>query len=176
MLFNSTEFIIFFPIVVLVYYIIPDRVKHIWLLAASYYFYMCWNARYALLLLFSTSVTYFSGRLIEYVKQKGLDGAMERRCKNLVVAGSFILNLSVLFYFKYIDFAVNALADILALVNVRLVVPEFDIILPVGISFFTFQALSYTMDVYRDEIYAEKNFLRYALFVSFFPQLVAGPI
>jgi len=89
---------------------------------------------------------------------------------------SFLLNLGILFYFKYVNFFLDTLGAAASLVGLTLNVPKFDILLPVGISFFTFQALSYTVDVYRGEIGAEKNFLRYALFVSFFPQLVAGPI
>lgn len=176
MLFNSTEFLIFFPIVVLIFFILPQKLRKYQLLIASYYFYMCWNARYALLLLFSTLVTYLSGLFIERIKNAALSEEEKTLKKKLVVAASFILNLGVLFYFKYTNFALSLLSGLAARVHIQLNVPQFDIILPVGISFFTFQALSYTMDVYRDEIYAEKNFFRYALFVSFFPQLVAGPI
>ncbi|MBQ7372487.1 MAG: MBOAT family protein [Blautia sp.] len=177
MLFNSLQFLIFFPIVVLIYYLIPNRIKYIWLLLASYYFYMCWNAKYVLLLLFSTTVTYFSGIFLEKIKQKEQwDEQKKKLRKNLVLAASFVLNLGVLFYFKYMNYVMVFLQNVFSVVHVQLNTPTFDIILPVGISFFTFQALSYTMDVYRDEIYAEKNFFRYALFVSFFPQLVAGPI
>ena len=176
MLFNSIEFLIFFPIVLLIYFLIPDKIKHIWLLFASYYFYMCWNAKYALLILLSTVITYISGILIEKVKNCPWDELKKKKYRKVVVAISFILNLSILFYFKYINFALGILSKIFSCIHIQLTVPAFDIILPVGISFYTFQALSYTMDVYRDEIYAEKNFFRYALFVSFFPQLVAGPI
>jgi D-alanyl-lipoteichoic acid acyltransferase DltB (MBOAT superfamily) len=168
MLFNSGEFLLFFPIVVLIYFVIPAKVRYIWLLLSSYYFYMGWNAKYALLLLFSTAVTFFSGLLIEK--------ANTVRAKKTVVAASFILNLSVLFFYKYINFSLSLLGGVVSAFGGSLSVPTFDIILPVGISFFTFQALSYTMDIYRGEIYAEHNFLRYALYVSFFPQLVAGPI
>ena len=177
MLFNSIDFVIFFPIVVLIYFIIPKKIRYLWLLAASYYFYMCWNAKYALLLLTSTVITYTSGLLLERVKHSDtIKTGQKVRFKKWIVAMSFILNLGILFYFKYIDFALNILIKILGKVNVQVSVPAFDIVLPVGISFYTFQALSYTMDVYRGETYAEKNFFRYALFVSFFPQLVAGPI
>ena len=176
MLFNSLQFLIFFPLVVCVCFVLPKKVRYIWLLIASYFFYMCWNAKYALLLLFSTSVTYVSGLLIDRAGRMDEDRERAARYKKLCVAGSFILNLSVLFFFKYFDFAVNSMSRVLALVHIQLNRPAFDVLLPVGISFYTFQALSYTMDVYRGEIYAEKNFLRYALFVSFFPQLVAGPI
>lgn len=177
MLFNSQEFLIFLPVVVLVYYRIPDRVKYLWLLVCSYYFYMCWNVKYALLLLFSTAVTYASGLLLELVKARLPDGRRKTRCKKAVVALSFILNLAVLFFFKYNHFAARMVFSFFAVYfHIYIQVPTFDVLLPVGISFYTFQALSYTMDVYREEVYAEKNFFRYALFVSFFPQLVAGPI
>ena len=176
MLFNSIEFLIFFPIVLLIYFVVPQKAKNLWLLAASYYFYMCWNAKYVLLLLFSTLVTYIGGLCMETVKQSGCTPAHKTAYKKLIVAGSFVLNLLLLFYFKYINFALDVLGRLLGAVHIEMNVPVFDIILPVGISFYIFQALSYTMDVYRDEIYAEKNFFRYALFVSFFPQLVAGPI
>lgn len=176
MIFNSIDFLIFFPITLLIYFILPAKIKQFWLLVASYYFYMCWNAKYALLLLFSTLITYLSGILLEKAKHLSLPEERRTACKKLVVALSFVLNLSVLFYFKYINFAFSALAGLFHRIHIEFTAPAFDIVLPVGISFYTFQALSYTMDVYRDEIYAEKNFPRYALFVSFFPQLVAGPI
>lgn len=176
MLFNSIEFLIFFPIVVVFYFFLPEKIKQFWLLAASYFFYMCWNAKYALLIFFSTVVTYGSGLLLEKIKSLSSEDARRIKYKKLTVAFSFILNLAVLFYFKYMNFSVSVIAAAFRMIHIELNVPDFDIILPVGISFYTFQALSYTMDVYRDEIYAEKNFFRYALFVSFFPQLVAGPI
>lgn len=176
MLFNSIDFLLFFPIVMLIYFLIPKKIKHLWLLAASYYFYMFWNAKYALLMLLSTVITYASGLLIEKIKNSSYELAKQTVLKKWVVAGSFVINLGILFYFKYINFALSILESAFAKIHIQLNVPVFDVILPVGISFYTFQALSYTMDVYRDEIYAEKNFFRYALFVSFFPQLVAGPI
>lgn len=176
MLFNSIDFLIFFPVVVLIYFIIPDRIKYIWLLAASYFFYMGWNAKYALLLLFSTAVTYLSGIAMDAVGRKTESPEKRIKYRKLVVALSFILNLGILFVFKYLDFASDLLAFIISKAGLSVTIPRFDILLPVGISFYTFQALSYTMDVYRGEIYAERNFLRYALYVSFFPQLVAGPI
>lgn len=176
MLFNSIQFLIFFPIVILIYFVIPCKVRNYWLLIASYYFYMCWNAKYALLIFFSTVVTYLSGLFIERIKRSSRDVSWKLKAKKLTVALSFILNLMVLFYFKYFNFFVDILLKAFRYMHVELNLPTFDILLPVGISFYTFQALSYTMDVYRDEIYAEENFFQYALFVSFFPQLVAGPI
>lgn len=168
MLFNSEEFLIFLPVVVLINFIIPKKIRYIWLLIASYFFYMCWNAKYVILILASTVATYVSGLLINKADTKNL--------KKLVVAGCILINLGILFYFKYMNFGLDILQDACSLINVELHVPKIDVLLPVGISFYTFQALSYTIDVYRGEIHPEKNFLRYALFVSFFPQLVAGPI
>lgn len=176
MLFNSFQFLIFFPLVVLVYFLVPGKVRYLWLLTASYYFYMCWNAKYALLLFFSTAVTWISGIVLQQVSQKDWESERIAFCKKVCVAVSFLLNLSILFFFKYYYFTVDNLNYLLEKCHLKVIEPRFDIVLPVGISFYIFQALSYTMDVYRQEIKAEKNFARYALFVSFFPQLVAGPI
>ena len=168
MLFNSLEFLIFFPIVTLVYFLIPQKYRYLWLLGTSYYFYSCWNAQYALLMATSTVITYLSGIFI--------DRAKTDTGRKLSVAVSFVLNLAILFYFKYFYFTMDNINMVRGLFGLSELVPKFDVILPVGISFYTFQALSYTMDVYRKEITPEKNIFRYALFVSFFPQLVAGPI
>ena len=168
MLFNSFAFLIFFPIVTLAYFLIPQRFKYLWLLAASYYFYMSWNPQYAVLILASTVITFLSGIIISRVKTSA--------AKKWAVFGSFASNLAILFFFKYFYFTVDNINAVRALMNLPAYTPKFDIILPVGISFYTFQALSYTADVYRGEVKPEKNFFKYALFVSFFPQLVAGPI
>ena len=176
MVFNSLDFLIFLPIVLLVYFILPKKIRYMWLLISSYYFYMCWNAKYALLMLFSTVVTYISGLVLEKAKCLSINSKQKVLCKKTIVAVCFAVNLGILFYFKYFNFAVDTLRHLFAMIHVELNVPAVDVLLPVGISFYTFQALGYTVDVYRDEIYAEKNFFRYALFVSFFPQLVAGPI
>lgn len=168
MLFNSFEFLIFFPVVVGIYFIIPKKIKYIWLLLASYYFYMCWNAKYAILIAFSTACTYMAGIAISELR--------EQRWKKGVVVASFVINLGILAFFKYFDFLLENVNGILSAFHLQLLSNPFDVLLPVGISFYTFQALGYTMDVYRGKVPAEKNFLKYALFVSFFPQLVAGPI
>lgn len=159
---------IFFPLVVGLYIIIPKRLRCIWLLIASYYFYMSWNPRYAVLIAFSTLVTYLSGILLEK--------AGSQKSRKAVVAASFLCNLSILAIFKYADFALDTLGALLGSAGISFTDRRLDLLLPVGISFYTFQALGYTMDVYRGTIRAEKNLLNYALFVSFFPQLVAGPI
>ena len=175
MAFNSFQFIIFFPVVTVLYYLIPKKIRYIWLLVCSYYFYMSWNAMYALLLLYSTLVTYVFGLLIGNIGKK--DGKAAGFGKGVFLFLCVVLNLAVLFFFKYYNFVFDTINQILSFRSAgQLVVPRFDVILPVGISFYTFQALGYTIDVYRGDTYAEKNFFRYALFVSFFPQLVAGPI
>lgn len=166
MLFNSYSFMLFFPIVLCIYFVIPKKARHLWLLVASYYFYMGWNAKYAILIAISTIVTYLGGLCIEKWKEK----------RKWIVVGVVLINLSILFFFKYFDFFLGNVNRILSLFGANSLQKGFDILLPVGISFYTFQALGYTIDVYRGTIKAEKNFLKYALFVSFFPQLVAGPI
>ena len=180
MLFNSWEFLFFFPLVVLIYFVIPRKVKHIWLLITSCFFYMCWNPAYIILIMTSVVVTYLSGILMESCNQKKTTGKMPKailnRRKKWIVAGSFVINLLILVVFKYSDFILNSMNSLLALVHLSPLKTSWSIILPVGISFYTFQALGYTVDVYRGDIQAERNFVNYALFVTFFPQLVAGPI
>jgi len=168
MLFNSIDFLIFFPIVVLIYLIVPKKLRYIWLLAASYYFYMSWNVKYAVLIMFSTFTTWLAGLAVEKAKKNSY--------KKMAITACLVINLGILFVFKYFNFFLDSVSSLLNNLNIQFISKSFDLILPVGISFYTFQALGYIIDVYRGEIKAEKNPLRYALFVSFFPQLVAGPI
>lgn len=175
MLFNSTQFLIFFPVVLLIYYILPSKIRYIWLLISSYYFYMCWNPAYIILILISTGITYICAILVGMWKDNSEDDSRRSRLwMKLTIAMCFTANLSLLIYFKYTNFLVDIVNQLLGPFNIA--APKFDILLPVGISFYTFQALGYTIDVYRGRCKAEKNILKYALFVSFFPQLVAGPI
>lgn len=176
MLFNSGKFLLFFPLVVAIYFLFPKRWRHIWLLVSSYYFYMSWNAKYALLIAFSTVATYFCGILVEQVeKWTWCNSGQARTIKKLIVAVCVVVNFGILFFFKYFNFSIDSLNHLLSYFG-KQQMERFNIMLPVGISFYTFQALSYAIDVYRGDVKAEKNLLRYALFVSFFPQLVAGPI
>jgi D-alanyl-lipoteichoic acid acyltransferase DltB (MBOAT superfamily) len=175
MTFNSISFLIFFPVVTLVYFWLPHRIRRIWLLAASYYFYMCWNVRYAVLMALSTLITYAGGLLIGR-SQAIEDETRRRRRKRLWLALCMVSNLGILFVFKYFYFALGFLNTLLSPFSIEIVQPGFTLLLPVGISFYTLQALGYAMDVYNGAIQPEKNVGRYALFVSFFPQLVAGPI
>ncbi len=176
MLFNSIEFLVFFPAVVLLYYLIPGKLRVYWLLVTSYVFYMGWNPSYALLLLFSTLITYLTGLLIGRARQRG---EAEKRVvipAKAWVTLSFLINLAILFFFKYFDFALENVNAVRASMGLAELKAGFEVLLPVGISFYIFQALSFTMDVYRGQVRAEKNFFKYATFISFFPQLVAGPI
>lgn len=168
MLFNSFQFLIFFPAVVLVYFIIPKKIRGIWLLAASYFFYMCWNVKYCVLIAASTVITWLCGLLLGRTNRPMV--------KKVILAGGLSSNLAILFLFKYFDFFLDNLNRLLRIVHMTAVDSPFSLLLPVGISFYTFQALGYLIDVYRGDTETEKNLLRYALFVSFFPQLVAGPI
>ena len=166
MLFNSYQFLLFFPLTVFLYFVLPKNTKNYLLLAASYGFYMGWNPVYALLLLSCTAVTFFASLILGKRKIN----------PKFVVAVSVVIILGILFYFKYLNFTTNFLNKVLAKFNTGKSIPIHDIVLPVGISFFSFQAIGYLIDVYRGDIKAEHNFFKYALFVSFFPQLVAGPI
>ena len=171
MLFNSLTFLLFFPIVCVLHYAIPSaRVKgrNLLLLVASYFFYMNWEPVYAILLLTSTFVTYFAALGMGHYKDK--------RKRKIYLVSSIVLNLAILFQFKYYNFLASNLEEALQVCGLRIQIPEFHMLLPVGISFYIFQALGYSIDVYRQTAKVEHDFLTYALFVSFFPQLVAGPI
>ena len=165
MLFNSLHFLIFFPIVWIIYQY-AGRTKSILLLLASFYFYMAWNYYFIALLLFSIIIDYFSALAIS-----NLPGGDHKRKYYLIL--SLVVNLGFLAYFKYTNFILGVFNDL----NVfSYKFPIYDIILPVGISFYTFQSMSYTIDVYRGHTPARKSFIDFSLYVSFFPQLVAGPI
>lgn len=168
MAYNSIHYLFFFPIVIFIYFLIPDRRRWILLLIASYYFYMCWRVEYIILIITSTLIDYFAGL------QMGKAGEKSKRKKYLLL--SLFANLGLLFSFKYFNFLNDSLRDVFNYFNIFYNVPSFNILLPVGISFYTFQTLSYTIDVYRGAKKPEKHLGIFALYVSFFPQLVAGPI
>ena len=168
MSFTSLHFLLFFPIVTRLYFIVPYRQRWGLLVIASYYFYMSWRPWYALLLLFATVVTFICGLLI------GAEASQARR-RAYLIAGCTI-NLAVLFVFKYFDFLNTQTRDLMALIGVDYKVPNLDLILPVAISFHTFQVLSYLFDVYRRDVAPERHLGIFALYVVYYPQLVAGPI
>lgn len=170
MQFTTFEFAVFLPAVVLSFYIMPKKVRTFWLLLASYYFYMSWNPKYALLILASTVITYACARCIGHIEEQ------KRLPRRLIMVSGLMLNLVILIFFKYFYFLHDLISEMMSLFGYTLKESRLDIMLPVGISFYTFQALGYLIDVYRGDIRPEKNFIKYALFVSFFPQLVAGPI
>ncbi len=167
MLFNSIEFIIFFPVVTLLYFLLPHRFRWLHLLVASCIFYMFFIPVYILILAFTIVVDYFAGILIEKAHGK-------KRKFFLVL--SLAANIGVLFAFKYYDFFNENLLQAARLLNIEYAAHALSIILPVGLSFHTFQAMSYTIEVYRGNQKAERHFGIYALYVMFYPQLVAGPI
>lgn len=158
MLFNSLQFIIFFPIVVLLYFLIPHKFRYLWLLFVSYFFYFFQKPLYVVFLVLSTIITWLAGNLLYQTNTL--------RKKNVIVALGFLLNLSILIYFKYAGFLMSLFGS----------EKKFDLLLPIGISFYTFQSLTYIMDCYRKETAPEYNIFKYALFVSFFPNILSGPI
>lgn len=168
MLFNSVDFLMFFPVVVVICLVLPKKLRYLWLLAASYFFYMCWDAKYVLLLLGVTCSTYSGGLLVSFFHRSVL--------RKLTLAACVVVNFGLLFYFKYFEWFIGTCNAVLNRFHIQLLERSFDIILPIGISFYVFQSLGYVVDVYRKNVLPEKNPFRYALFISFFPQLVAGPI
>ncbi len=167
MLFNSMEFLIFYPIVTLGYFLLAQKYRWFWLLAASCYFYMFFKPIYILILGVTIVIDYFVG--VNLVKFKG------KKRKWLLVA-SIIANVGILAVFKYYNFFVGNVNALFATAGMGARLGYLNILLPIGLSFHTFQAMSYTIEVYRGNQQPEKHFGIYALYVMFYPQLVAGPI
>ena len=168
MAFNSLLFLAFFVATAFLYWMIPHRYRSWLLLLASYYFYASWRAEYLILLVAMTLLNYAAGLAMEREQA-------ERRRK-IYLSLSLIGSFGILFAFKYLGFAVQSLNLAINLLGMSIELPVPEILLPVGISFFTFQAVGYSIDVFRRKQSAERNIGIFALFVSFFPQLVAGPI
>lgn len=170
MLFNSVSFAIFLPIVFALYWLLNRNLKwqNLLLMAASYYFYACWDWRFLFLLAFSTFLDYFTGLKIEKSKNES--------ARKFWFWLSIAANLGFLGFFKYYNFFAESFAEFLGGLGIKSEPWVLNIILPVGISFYTFHGLSYVIDIYKKRIKAERNLIDYALFVSFFPLLVAGPI
>lgn len=168
MLFNSFHFSLFFPFVVMGYFLLPHRLRWGFLLAASYYFYMCWKVEYLFLIIASTLVDYTAGIRIAAAKTPV--------AKRIFLLLSLAVNLGLLLFFRYFSFIDANVRLVLNQFNIFYESPSFELLLPVGISFYTFQTLSYTIDVYQGKKTPERHLGIFALYVSFFPQLVAGPI
>lgn len=166
--FNSLQFLIFLPVVLLLYWLLPHKARWVLLLVASYYFYMSWNAWLVFLIFGTTLVSYLAAIAISRTEKK--------RWKKFWLVLATTVCLGVLFFFKYFDFLLGSVIDFLNLFSLGIDDYALDLLLPVGISFYTFQTLSYVADVYTGKFKAEKHFGYYALFVCYFPQLVAGPI
>ncbi len=168
MTFNSFEFLIFYPIVLISYFLLPHKLRWVLLLAASYVFYMWFSAPLFFLILFTTVVSWICSMVIERT-----DSLAKKR---LCIVLTLVTSLGVLVFFKYYNFLAGSVMSLGALFGAEFDLTISGLILPVGISFYTFQTLSYAIDVYRGDVKTEHHFGYYALFVSFFPQLVAGPI
>lgn len=166
MLFNSLHFVAFFIITTIAYFLLPHRYRWFLLLSISCYFYMAFIPVYILILGFTIIIDYIAGILIENASRR----------KKLLLAMSIVANVGVLCFFKYYNFLNENLTAMLGFVNTSNPIPALNIILPIGLSFHTFQAMSYTIEVYRGNQKAERHFGIYALYVMFYPQLVAGPI
>lgn len=158
MIFNSIPFLFFFIIVLVLYYLVPQRVRYVWLLICSYLFYLSQSTSFVALLLFSTIITYVAGLLLHKAESVTV--------KNIICAVTIVLNVGLIAVIKYSDFVLDAVGSAY----------RFNFMIPIGISFYTFQALSYVIDCYRQKIPPMRNILRYALYVSFFPSLLSGPI
>lgn len=168
MLFNSLDFLFFFLLIFIVYWSLPSRHKWIILLISSYFFYAYWNPIYLILLFASTLIDYIFG-----IYFTSSTNSIKQRLGLIV---SLCLNFGLLFSFKYYNFFADGINSFFLELFQKKVIPNFSILLPVGISFYTFQSVSYAIDVYKKRIPAERNLGKFALFISFFPQLVAGPI
>lgn len=168
MLFNSFAFLLFFPIVTVMYFLLPHRLRWMWLLAASCFFYMFFKPVYIFILFFTIIIDYFAGILLENEKD------VKRKKWWLIM--SLIANIGVLAVFKYYNFLNGNISGLCSLFGFTNHIPYLNILLPIGLSFHTFQAMSYTIEVYRGHQKAERHFGIYALYVMFYPQLVAGPI
>lgn len=171
MLFNSIDFAFFFPIVFLLYWLIftkNNKLQNLFLLSVSYLFYGWWDWRFLSLIVISSAVDFFIGKMLQQE-----DVPSKRR---VLLGASIVVNIGILAFFKYCNFFIDSFADAFSLFGANLDFARLDIILPVGISFYTFQTLSYTIDIYKKKIEPTEDALSFFAFVSFFPQLVAGPI
>ena len=168
MIFTSIEYLFFLPFAFVFFWTIPSRYRWIFLLIISYVFYMFWKAEYVLIMLVLTIVDFFAGLKIA--------GATSMHSRRLWLAGSLVANLAMLFFFKYYNFAATETNSLVREFDSAFRLPLADIVLPLGISFHTFQAMSYTLDIYHGRIKPERHIGYFALFIAYFPQIVAGPI
>jgi len=180
MLFHTWHFFLFFAIAYAGFLLLKKtRYMNLWLLTASYFFYGWWNPLYLFLIIYSTALDYYVGLKLDHPSRRGTTNApffCIREPRKMWLTLSVINNLLLLGFFKYAGFVTDNLNTLFSWLNVGLTIPPSNILLPIGISFFTFQSMGYSIDVYRGQFQAEKNFIKFATFVAFFPQLIAGPI
>ncbi len=183
MLFNTIDFAIFLPIVFFLYWFVFNRnlqLQNLFVVVASYIFYGWWDWRFLILMAFTTLCSWLSGVWLLKIREKNhgenVDTLQVRRWARAITATNIILNLAILGFFKYYNFLVGSFVDAFTLFGQELNIHSLKVILPVGISFYTFQALSYTIDVYKRKLTPTRDIISFFAFVSFFPQLVAGPI
>jgi alginate O-acetyltransferase complex protein AlgI len=168
MLFNSIEFALFLPVVLSLYWLTPFRVQNVLLLVASYLFYAAWDWRFLSLLIFQS--------LVDYVAGLGIGRNAEERVRKRYLVGAITINLLILGAFKYYGFFVDSALGVFRWMGFEPNPPLLEVLLPVGISFYTFQSITYSFDVYRQRLAPTRNLLNYAVFVAYFPHMVAGPI
>jgi alginate O-acetyltransferase complex protein AlgI len=168
MLFNSIEFAVFLPVVLTLYWLSPFRVQNVLLLVASYLFYAAWDWRFLSLLIFQS--------LVDYVAGLGIGGSEDERIRKRYLVGAISINLLVLGVFKYYGFFVDSALGVFRWMGFEPNPPLLEVLLPIGISFYTFQSITYSFDVYRRRLPPTRNLLNYAVFVAYFPHMVAGPI
>lgn len=168
MLFNSFGYAVFFTIVFIIYWLVPQKVRWALLLGASLYFYLAFRPVYIVILIFMTLISYGSALLIEK--------SDNRKYRKALLTGCICISVGVLFVYKYLDFTIVSLQKLMSVFSIGMSGHTISLIMPIGISFYTFQTLGYVIDVYRDKIPAEKHIGYYALFATFFPQIASGPI
>lgn len=180
MLFNSLSFIIFLFAVVIIYYLLPKNTwRKVFLLGASYYFYACFDLTMLPILLAVTGVAYAYGRVREkqiMIQVQDDDKGDNKQSGRGLLAGTIALLLFPLIVFKYLDFLMDSTEDMFSLASLTVEMPDFELFLPIGVSFYTFMAVGYVVDVYKGKVPVEKNLLNFALFIGFFPQIASGPI
>lgn len=193
MIFTTLNFLLFFILVFLIYYIVPKKVQWIVLLIASLYFYMCASVKYALFVILATIITYSGALIIDNINQKQKKYLQENKerlskdekktykaknekIKKITIVFTIIFTLSMLLVMKYTGFVLENISNILNIFRINFSTPAWNLILPIGISFYTFMSIGYAIDVYREEYTSEKNFFKYLLFVTYFPHVLQGPI
>ena len=168
MLFNSIQFAVFLSIVFLIYWSIPKKYQWVFLLCSSYYFYMSWSAKYVVLILATTIISYFCAIF--------MDKTESQKSKKIIMLTALVPTIGILVFFKYFNFISKSMVEVLSSISITIHPITLKLLMPIGISFYTFQTIGYIIDVYKGKIKAVSHFGKYATFISFFPQITSGPI